>query len=101
MTSFLCDRVIDFDAARGYEAEDVKQLINQVQTSLSEIENSKILVLLRNAHYLTTKAFAVLYNYIRESSTTNVVFVLISTDKSKIFPPLLDYVQNDISLRAA
>ncbi|MEC4816248.1 MAG: hypothetical protein SAK29_23725 [Scytonema sp. PMC 1069.18] len=101
MTSFLCDRVMDFDAARGYEAEDVKQLINKVQTSLSEIENSKILVLLRNAHYLTTKAFAVLYNYIRESSTTNVVFVLISTDKSKIFPPLLDYVQNDISLGAA
>lgn len=93
MTSFLCDTAIDFDAIDAYEAKDIEGLINQIQTSLGEASGSKVVVLLRNAHYLTTKANACLYNYIRAPLSSNVVFVLVSTDKSKIFPPLLDFVQ--------
>ncbi|BAZ13221.1 hypothetical protein NIES4071_50600 [Calothrix sp. NIES-4071] len=95
MTSFLCDQAIDFDATNTYEAKDVERLINQIQAYLAETENRKVVVLLRNAHCLTTKAFALLYSYIRESRASSVVFVLVSTDKSKIFPPLLDFVQSD------
>ncbi|HLP90187.1 MAG TPA: hypothetical protein VK184_16565 [Nostocaceae cyanobacterium] len=96
MTSFLCDQVIDFDAITAYEAQDIEQLINQIQTTLKNNAGSKVVVLLRNAHYLTTKAFAILYNYIREQLANNLVFILVSTDKSKIFPPLLDFVQTSV-----
>jgi DNA polymerase III gamma/tau subunit len=88
MTSFLCEQIIDFEAAKAYEAKDIEGLIEQVKTSLAESQGSKVVVLLRNAHYLTTRAFAILYNYIQEPISTNVVFVLVSADKSKIFPPL-------------
>lgn len=33
MTSFLCDRALDFDAVNGYEAKDVERLIDQVKVS--------------------------------------------------------------------
>jgi hypothetical protein len=93
MTYFLCKQVIDFNATTAYEAKDIEQLINQVQVSLETNSGSKVVVLLRNAHYLTTKAFAVLYNFIRQQISDNLVFILVSADKSKIFPPLLDFVQ--------
>jgi RNA-binding protein YhbY len=65
MTSaFLCDQAIHFDAINAYEAKDMEGLINQIQTTLAETESIKVVVLLRNAHYLTTKANAFLYNYI-------------------------------------
>lgn len=92
MTPYLCDLAIDFDAANAYEASDVEGLINQIQTTLAETEDKKVVVVLKNAHYLTTKAFSVLYNYIRKPHL-NVVLVLVSSDKSRIFPPLLEYVQ--------
>ncbi|MEH1871087.1 hypothetical protein [Nostoc sp.] len=95
MTSFLCEQIIDFEAAEAYEVNDIEGLIKQVKTYLAESEGKKVVVLLRNAHYLTTRAFAILYNYIQEPISTNVVFVLVSADKSKIFPPLLDFVQHD------
>ncbi|MEA5505948.1 hypothetical protein VB735_23085 [Halotia wernerae UHCC 0503] len=94
MTSFVCDQIIDFEATDAYEAQDIETLIEQVKALLAEVESSKVVVLLRNAHYLTTRAFAILYNYIREPISSNVVFVLVSADKSKIFPPLLDLVQH-------
>ncbi|WP_041233065.1 hypothetical protein [Cylindrospermum stagnale] len=93
MTSFLCDQVIDFDAVDAYEAKDIEKLVNQIQTLLTTDKNSKVVVLLRNAHYLTTKAFAVLYSYLRQQPSGDVVLILVSADKSKIFPPLLDFVQ--------
>ncbi|MBA3920200.1 MAG: hypothetical protein H0X31_00255 [Nostocaceae cyanobacterium] len=97
MTSFLCEQVIDFDAVGAYEAGDIELLIEQIQTTLNEAKNRKVVVLLRNAHYLTTRAFVVLYNYVRDSLSKNTVFVLVSTDESRIFPPLLDFVQNESS----
>ncbi|MBW4683915.1 MAG: hypothetical protein KME40_02205 [Komarekiella atlantica HA4396-MV6] len=90
MTSFLCEQVIDFDAIDGYEAKNIETLIEQLQA----IESRKVVVLLRNAHYLTTQAFAILYNYIRQLNSSHAAFVLVSTDSSRIFPPLLDFVQH-------
>lgn len=102
MTSFLCDQVIDFDAISAYEAKDIESLINQIQETLIGTEGRKVVVLLKNAHYLTTKAFVILYNYLSESLSDNAVFVLVSSDRSKIFPPLLDLVQNEsLSFKAA
>lgn len=92
MTPFLCDIAIDFDAQSAYQASDIEKLINQIQTALTEAEGRKVVVVLKNAHYLTMKAFSVLYDYIRELHS-NVVLVLVSSDKSRIFPPLLEYVQ--------
>jgi hypothetical protein len=89
MTSFLCEQTIDFDATQGYQAKDVENLIVQIQIYSQSPNSGKVVVLLKNAHYLTTRAFGVLYNYIRQGSTQNVIFVVLG-DKSKIFPPLLD-----------
>lgn len=94
MTSFVCDQIIDFEAIEGYEAQDIERLIEQIETLLAQSDASKVVVLLRNAHYLTTRAFAILHNYIQEPISQNVVFVIVSADKSKIFPPLLDFVQH-------
>jgi DNA polymerase III gamma/tau subunit len=94
MTSFICDQIIDFEAKNAYEAQDIERLIEQVKTLVAESKDSKVVILLRNAHYLTTRAFVILYNYIQEPFSTNAVFVLVSTDKSRIFPPLLDLVEH-------
>ncbi len=96
MTSFLCDQVIDFDAINdGYEALDVERLLIEIQQILAENRARKCVVLLRSAHYLTTRAFAILHEYIRNSEVNNVIFVLVSTDKSKIYPPLLSLLENE------
>lgn len=95
MTAFLCDHTIEFDATRlGYQAKDVERLIADIRASGQAQNNGKIVVFLKNAHYLTTKAFSVLYNYIRQEASQNVVFV-VSGDKSKIFPPLLEWLESD------
>jgi hypothetical protein len=60
------------------------------------MESNNVVVLLKNTHYLTTKAFAVLYNYIRQNPSNNVIFI-VSGDKSKIFPPLLDCLETSVS----
>lgn len=70
----------------------IEELINQIQAALTEAEGRKVVVVLKNAHYLTMKAFSVLYNYIREPHS-NVVLVLVSSDKSRIFPPLLEFLE--------
>jgi phosphoglycerol transferase MdoB-like AlkP superfamily enzyme len=92
MTSFLCEQTIDFDATQGYQAKDVANLIAQIQASSQSLNSGKVVVHLKNAHYLTTRAFGVLYDYIRQDSTQNVIFVVYG-DKSKIFPPLLNWVK--------
>ncbi|GJD23949.1 hypothetical protein RIVM261_089050 [Rivularia sp. IAM M-261] len=93
MTPYLCDTAIDFDAQTAYEASDIEDLINQIRVST---KGRKVVVVLKNAHYLTMRAFSVLYNYIREAPK-DVVLVLVSSDKSRIFPPLLEYVQTTAS----
>ena len=92
MTPFLYDIAIDFDAQSAYQASDIEELINQIQAALTEAKGRKVVVVLKNAHYLTIKAFSALYNYIRELHS-NVVLVLVSSDKSRIFPPLLEFLQ--------
>jgi len=94
VTSFVCDQIIDFEATDAYEAQNIETLIEQVKAAMHEPNSLKVVVLLRNAHFLTRRAFAILYNYIRSPISVNVIFVLVSTDKSKIFPPLLDLVQH-------
>jgi DNA polymerase III gamma/tau subunit len=96
MKPYLCDLASYFDAATAYEASDVETLINQIQASVVENEGYLVIAVLKNAHYLTMKAFSVLYNYIREPHS-DVVLVLVSSDKSRIFPPLLEYVQTTSS----
>lgn len=93
MTLYLCDRAIDFDAQTAYGASDIENLINQIRVSA---KGGKVVVVLKNVHYLTMKAFSVLYNYIREAPK-DVVLVLVSSDKSRIFPPLLEYVLSTAS----
>lgn len=88
MSAFLCQNTIDFDALEGYQAEDIQRLIAQVKQA-----SPSTVVLLRNAHYLTAKAFAILYRYIQQELSDNVIFILVSSDQSKIFPPLLECVQ--------
>jgi DNA polymerase III gamma/tau subunit len=92
MTTYLCDLATYLDAATAYDASDIEALINQIQASVVENEGRKVVVVLKNAHYLTMKAFSILYNYIREPHS-DVVLVLVSSDKSRIFPPLLEYVE--------
>lgn len=94
MHSFLCEYFIDFDARQKYQASDIEQLLIQVQNRNQSMELEKVVVLLKNAHYLTTKAFVVLYDYIRQNPSINVIFI-VSGDKSKIFPPLLDCLENE------
>jgi DNA polymerase III gamma/tau subunit len=96
MTTYLCDLATYLDAATAYEASDIETLINQIQASVVENESRKVLVVLKNTHYLTMNAFSVLYNYIREPHS-DVLLVLVSSDKSRIFPPLLEYVQTTSS----
>jgi DNA polymerase III gamma/tau subunit len=94
MTSFICDQIVDFEATSAYEAQDIERLIEQINTLLADSEDSRVVILLRNAHYLTTRAFVILYNYIREPFSKNAVFVLVSSNKSRIFPPLLDLIEH-------
>lgn len=60
----------------------IERLIEQVKMLLVEMEGFQALVLLRNADYLTTRAFTIFYNYIRQSISNNVVFVMVSGNKS-------------------
>lgn len=85
----LYDSIIDFDAQKAYEAKDVENLISQVQETL--IGNTRLVVVLKNAHYLTTKAFAILDEYFRNQS--RVSLLVVCSDKSKIFPPLLEIIE--------
>lgn len=89
----LCDSLIDFDAHMAYKAEDIENLISQVQRLLAENKTTKPVIVLKNVHYLTTKAFAVLNNYIRNSKDT-VSLVIVSSDRAKIFPPLLEFIES-------
>lgn len=89
----LCDSIIDFDAHTAYEAKDIENLISQVQETLAGDKTAKPVVVLKNAHFLTTKAFTVLNNYIRNSNDA-ISLVIVSSDKSKIFPPLLEYMES-------
>ncbi|MBW4602961.1 MAG: hypothetical protein KME29_26220 [Calothrix sp. FI2-JRJ7] len=62
MISLLCDIAIDFDAQSAYQASDIQKLINQIQTALTEAEDTNFVVVLKNVYYLTMKAFSVLYD---------------------------------------
>ena len=88
MQSILCQELIEFDASSRYHAEDIQQLLAEV-----DAVNQYTVVVLKNAHYLTTKAFAILYEYLQRKPSKEAVFILVSSDRSRIFPPLLDCVK--------
>ena len=90
---YLYDSIIDFDAKTAYEAKDIEGLIAQIQTTLTQNQTKSPVVVLKNAHYLTTKAFAILNDYIR-SSQNIASLIIVSSDRSKIFPPLLEYIES-------
>ena len=80
---------IEFDAQQeGYQVKDIEQLLGRISQSAACLST---VVILKNAHYLTTMAFSLLYDYLQEHST-RVLMVLVSSDRSRIFPPLLDCV---------
>ncbi|MCL1463065.1 hypothetical protein [Argonema galeatum] len=88
MQSILCQELIEFDALSRYHAEDIQRLLAEV-----EVATQYTVVVLKNAHYLTTKAFGILYEYLQKQPSKDVVFILVSSDRSRIFPPLLEYVK--------
>lgn len=90
MISYLYKQAIEYDAEEAYEAKDAENLITSVRESL--VDGERTLVVLKNAHLLTTKAFSVLYDYI-SGSRDNVAFALVSSDRDKIFPPLLQLIE--------
>lgn len=80
--------VIIYDAKScGYSADDVQQLIKQVPCS----NKAKVTMIIKNAHYFNTEAFVILNEFL-ERSTPIVLCVLLSADKTRIFPPLLNHV---------
>jgi hypothetical protein len=85
MQSLLCDRLINFDATHAYESSDIEGLLGQI-VDVAE----PTAVVIKNAHYLTAVACGLLHNYLA-SKPDNVAFVM-SGDRTRIFPPLLDYV---------
>lgn len=92
---YLQNEVIDFDAQNGYQAENIQQLFDDISS-----KDEPVVVLFKNAHLLTTKAFGLLYDYLKHRNASDLpktknVFVLVSSDKSKIFPPLLEFVQEE------
>ncbi len=86
MTTYLYDLAIDFDAQTDYEASDIEGLKNQIESALAKAEGRKVAVVVKNAHYLTTRAFYMLYKYTREPNC-DVVLVPVESDKSSIFSP--------------
>lgn len=93
MMHYLYDSIIDFDAQTAYEAKDIEGLIAQIQATLTQSQTESPVVVLKNAHYLTTKAFAILNDYIRNSHL-GASLIIVSSDRSKIFPPLLEYIES-------
>lgn len=86
----LYENVIQFDAKEdGYQGEQMHQLIQDVTGSASFCST---VLLLKNADHLTTCAFALLHEYLQEAPS-KVMVIMISTDRSRIFPPLLQYVE--------
>lgn len=90
-STLLFQEIVEFDAQESYEAHDIQELLAQV----SRTRNSTV-VILKNAHYLTTKAFITLYEYLQQKSN-DVTFLLVSSDESKIFPPLLQWLKLNLN----
>jgi hypothetical protein len=83
----IYENAIEFNAVLEYHAQVIiERLIRQLSAC-----NGPTLLVLKNAHYLTSEAFSALYCYLLQ--TPNVEVVLAVTDETKTFPPLLEYVK--------
>jgi folylpolyglutamate synthase/dihydropteroate synthase len=94
MQTFLCQNIINLDAQWNYEAKDIQRLIGRAQVS-----DRATAIVIDNAHFLTTRAFVILYEYIQQrlsqpKTSKGVLLLIVSNDKSKIFPPLLEFVSS-------
>ena len=87
-TAFYCQSLIEFDAAEKYQSEDIGLLITETISA-----NHKKLVVIKNTHRLTTKASVYLYKYLKAKDDSNTIFFLISDDRLRMFPPLLEYLE--------
>jgi DNA polymerase III gamma/tau subunit len=87
--AYLYQGMVEFDAqTQGYELNDIESLLQRISsTALGE----STLLVLKNAHYLTTTAFVALYEYLKQNPA-RVMVVLLSSDNTRIFPPLFEYV---------
>lgn len=86
MQSFLCDRLVELNAHDSHESKDVQALLNDLHGY-----SDPTVVVLKHAHFLTTAAFLLLHQYLQQKPQ-NISFVLESSDRSRIFPPLLEYL---------
>ena len=83
MQATTTKQMIEWDAANGYEFADIFPLIQSASSAPS-------VLLLKNAHLLTTKVFNELYRLMEGSPSVNLI--LSSSEPGKVFPPLLQYV---------
>ena len=74
--------LIEWDTANGFEFADISPLIQSAEADPS-------VLLLKNAHLLTTKVFNELYRLMEGNSAVNLI--LSSPEPEKIFPPLLKH----------
>ena len=78
---------IEFDAAQGFEADDIERLLLMLKGAPEPVN-----LTLRAAHLLTAKAFAVLCQFL-SSRSKEITLSFADSDKARIFPPLLEMAQ--------
>jgi hypothetical protein len=74
---------IEWNAVTGDRESDIKSVIES-------IDSDNTIIVIKNAHLLTTAAFNCLQQFIEENPTVNLI--LVSDEPDKIFPPLIDCV---------
>lgn len=84
MKRYVRKKLIEWNAENGYEYSDIFPLI---QLALS----SPSILLFRNSHLITTKAFNALYKLMEEEKST-FILILKSSEPEKVHPELLQYV---------
>lgn len=76
---------IEVDAIGGYRVQDIEALLNR-------IDGQEAIVVIKNAHMLTAKAFYRLHDFLQDDSK-RIDLTLVSSELEKIFPPLLGNAQ--------
>ena len=78
---------IEVDAINGYHAQNIEALLQQ-------LDREEAIVVIKNAHMLTAKAFYCLHDFLQDDSK-RIDLTLVSSELEKIFPPLLGNTQID------
>jgi hypothetical protein len=85
-----CSQCKIYDASDGFVSEDIEKVLDELKEIVEGSEPEfQILFIIENAHYLTAKAAISVYECMRDYLGLAVVLVVVSTEKTKVFPPLL------------